>query len=501
MGDPSTVFVVARDAGAEKFAIYKDTVPAEYVSFASGWGSTTVTVGGSGTAVDVAEVIVYNTTLSEDDSEAVMDYLENKYLPETPAAAIRWLNDVTATVVQGESYTPPTAVSAYMTRGRYQDVPVTWSPVSIDTSTVGDRYSTCAATVDPTKTATLTVHVVAPTPLNAIGDITVSNNGTYAALTAGVLSPDGATAAYQWQVYTAGDWQNIVGAVSSVYSTGVWGQQYRVVATGSGVYTGSVVSNPLTLTVTPLTAIATPYVTGGGSYAQLTAGDLMPSGATADYQWQSYSSGSWHDVSGATSNTYSYASWGSQYRVVANGTGAYVGTVYSASCTPTQVALTGIDNIAIYWNGTNFMLTAGAVAPSGATVTYQWQYYRTSYPSGWRDISDATSSTYTASAGTRYRVQATGTGMYTGTVTSDEITAEEISLVSIDNIIVTWDGNNPVLTAGAVSPAGATVTYQWQYRYSGNWYNIDGSISASYTGTAGTRYRVWPSVPGCTTVR
>jgi hypothetical protein len=51
-GSSSTVFVVARDAGAEKFTIYNDTVPAEYVSFASGWGSTTVTVGGSGTAVD-----------------------------------------------------------------------------------------------------------------------------------------------------------------------------------------------------------------------------------------------------------------------------------------------------------------------------------------------------------------------------------------------------------------------------------------------------------------
>jgi hypothetical protein len=74
-----------------------------------------------------------------------MDYLENKYLPETPAVSIRWLNDVTATVVQGESYTPPATVSAYMTSGRYQDVPVTWSPASIDTSTVGERYSTCAA--------------------------------------------------------------------------------------------------------------------------------------------------------------------------------------------------------------------------------------------------------------------------------------------------------------------------------------------------------------------
>ncbi len=491
-GATSTVFVVARDAGAENFTIYTNTVPAGYVSFSPSWSTTSVTVGNAGSPVDVAEVIIYNAVLSAGDNEAVMDYLEAKYLPVTPAVFIRWLTDVTATVVQNAPYTPPSTVSAYMTNGRYMDVPVTWSPNTIDTSTLGDKVSTCTAVADTTKHSTLTVHVMPPTPLIAIGDITVSENGTYAALTAGALTPAGATASYQWQVYTAGAWQNIVGAVSSVYSNGVWGQQYRVVATGTGVYIGTVTSNPITLNVTPLVSIAAPLVTGGGSYAQLTAGDLNPSAATAAYQWQIFSSGSWNDVSGATSNTYNYAAWNSSYRVKATGIGAYSGTVYSVSCTPTQVALTGIDDIAIYWDGAHFKLTAGAVAPSGATVTYQWQYYRTSYPSGWINVSGATSSTYTATANTRYRVQATGTGMYYGTVTSNEITAEPISLHSIGATTVTWDGANPILTAGAIDPAGATVTYQWQYysSYYGRWYDVNGATSSTYTGTSGTRYRI-----------
>jgi len=492
LGTYSTVFVVARDAGAEKFTIYTNDVPAGYVSFSPGYSTTSVTVGNAGSPVDVAEVIIYNAVLSADDTDDVMDYLEKKYLPVTPTVSIRWLTDVTDTVLQNSTYTPPTTVSAYMTSGRYKDVPVTWSPATIDTSTLGDKFSTCTAVADTTKHSTLTVHVVAPTPLTAIGDITASNNGTHASLSAGALSPIGATATYQWQIYTAGAWENIVGAVSSVYSSAVWGQQYRVVATGSGIYTGTVISNPITLNITPLYSIGTPLVTGGGSYAELTAGVTDPSAATVSYQWQRYSSGTWQNVTGATSSVYSYASWDSTYRVVATGIGAYSGTVESGSVTPTQVDLESIDNIAIYWDGSNYRLTAGAVSPSGATVTYQWQYYHEYYYSGeWRDISGATSSTYTATAGTTYRVKATGTGMYYGTVTSASITAEPIDLEDIDNITVSWDGANPVLTAGAITPAGATVTYQWYYyRSYYGWTRIDGATSASYTGTSGTWYFV-----------
>ena len=165
----------------------------------------------------------------------------------------------------------------------------------------------------------------------------------------------------------------------------------------------------------------------------------------------------------------------------------YNGTVNSNGVTPGKTSLTGIGNITITWYGTTPVLTSGAVSPSGATVTYQWQSYS---GSSWNNIPGATSSTYAGTLGTQYCVTATGTGSYTGTVISDEITAEKIALESIGDIVVSWDGANPVLTAGAVFPAGATVTYQWHSYSRTSWNNISGATSSSYAGTLGTQYRV-----------
>jgi len=66
------------------------------------------------------------------------------------------------------------------------------------------------------------------------------------------------------------------------------------------------------------------------------------------------------------------------------------------------------------------VLTAGALTPSGATVTYQWQNATTS-GGVYSNISDATTSTYTLVAGDlgKYiKVVVTGTGNYNGTTTS-----------------------------------------------------------------------------------
>ena len=65
-------------------------------------------------------------------------------------------------------------------------------------------------------------------------------------------------------------------------------------------------------------------------------------------------------------------------------------------------------------------LTAGALTPSGATVTYQWQSSATS-DGTYTNISGATSSTYTlvfADVGKYLKVVATGSDSYTGSATS-----------------------------------------------------------------------------------
>ncbi|WP_128425960.1 Ig-like domain-containing protein [Gudongella oleilytica] len=58
------------------------------------------------------------------------------------ALSITDIADITATVNQGVSYTPPTEVAATMSDGSTNTYPITWSPLTIDTSTYGTKYAT-----------------------------------------------------------------------------------------------------------------------------------------------------------------------------------------------------------------------------------------------------------------------------------------------------------------------------------------------------------------------
>jgi hypothetical protein len=102
--------------------------------------------------------------------------------------------------------------------------------------------------------------------------------------------------------------------------------------------------------------------------------------------------------------------------VVTTPGGTATGTgVYTYSTSP----LTGIGAITgALPRGS--VLTAGALAPVGATATYQWQS-SAALGGPYANIAGATATTYTTVIGDvgRYiRVRATGTGAYTGTVNS-----------------------------------------------------------------------------------
>lgn len=90
-------------------------------------------------------------------------------------------------------------------------------------------------------------------------------------LTAGALTPSGATATYQWQSSDVVDgvYSNISGATSGTYvlTSGDWKRYIKVVATGSGSYSGaqtsaasSVVSNPNWIAGVAATAMENKYV-------------------------------------------------------------------------------------------------------------------------------------------------------------------------------------------------------------------------------------------------
>jgi hypothetical protein len=190
-------------------------------------------------------------------------------------------------------------------------------------------------------------------------------------------------------------------SLNAVSSNGT--QFYASESTGAG-------SSSDTFTMAAITGTAR---TG----STLTAGALTPSSATVTRQWQkaSASAGPYADISGATSNTYAVPAGdiGTYLRVVARGTGSYNGTATSAPTARITTLVTAIAAI----SGTptvGSVLTAGARTPSAATVSYQWR-------SNGVAIAGATASTFTLTAaqqGTTITVAATGTGNYSGTVTS-----------------------------------------------------------------------------------
>ena len=307
-------------------------------------------------------------------------------------------------------------------------------------------------------------------------------------LTAGALTPSGATVTYQWQSSdtVGGTYSNISGATSATYTLAEAerGKFIKVQATGTGSYTGTVLSAATAQVTQAVTAVA---ITGTAAVGSTLSAGVTPGTATVTYQWQSCATvgGTYDNISGATSATYTLAEAerGKFIKVQATGTGSYTGTVLSAATAQVTQAVTAVAITGTAAVGET--LTAGALTPSGATVTYQWQSSDT-VGGTYSNISGATSATYTlaeAERGKFIKVQATGTGSYTGTVLS-AATAQVTQAVTAVAITGTAAVGS-TLSAG-VTPGTATVTYQWQScaTVGGTYDNISGATSATYVLTA-----------------
>jgi hypothetical protein len=136
-------------------------------------------------------------------------------------------------------------------------------------------------------------------------------------------------------------------------------------------------------------------------------------------------------------------------------------TTYTVTIVPTPLtAIAAITGTA----QAGETLTAGALTPSGATADYQWQICTTS-DGTYIDISGATSATYTPVADdvTKFiKVAATGTGNYSGTVTSDPTTAVAaivIDIAAIPGVTAPVTGAIPVDTITETDQYTGTVTW------------------------------------------
>lgn len=172
-----TTFVVAKEGSSGEFVIYNE--PADIDRYISVNSQKKVTIKSfTGSISDIAEIIIYNGSLTVDETKSVMDYLTKKYQPVTTGISIYKLNPVTETVVVGSAYTKPSTVPANMTNGTVKNVAVNWTGGPVDTSKTGTYVYTGTSVSDPSKTTTLTVHVVYIKSIEDIED-TVEQNALY----------------------------------------------------------------------------------------------------------------------------------------------------------------------------------------------------------------------------------------------------------------------------------------------------------------------------------
>ena len=230
---------------------------------------------------------------------------------------------------------------------------------------------------------------------------------------------------------------NTQSSKTSIYDTFYEGSSPNACSQPSlGPSVAALAANPRTFTMSA--------ITGTTQVGQILAsGALNPSNAVVNYQWQNSntSNGTYTNIIGATSPTYTIASSdvGKYIKVVSTGNGGYTGTITSDASavitagTFTMATITGTTQV-------GQILTAGALTPTAATVTYQWQSSATSNGT-YTNIAGATSSTYTLVSGDsgRYiKLVATANGGYTGIVNSNAsavvtsvVTATQVAVVIV----------------------------------------------------------------------
>jgi hypothetical protein len=217
------------------------------------------------------------------------------------------------------------------------------------------------------------------------------------------------------------------------------------------------------------TGCAEPSFDAHPSDASVTAGAAVTFSVTATgtgtvtYQWQENSSGSYADIAGQTSDSYSFiaqsADDGVGYRCVVTDACKSVPSreALLSVCTPASITAQPADA------SVNVGATAEfSVGASGSSLSYQWQQNNQQ----WDNISGETGATFTTGAtvvadnGNQYRCIVNNA---CGRDTSDTVTLSvgcpAISVTGAPASTALDEGQNTVLSVVA---NGAELTYQWQ---------------------------------------
>ncbi|MEO1054318.1 MAG: DUF6443 domain-containing protein [Bacteroidota bacterium] len=304
---------------------------------------------------------------------------------------------------------------------------------------------------------------------------------------------------YQWQKKVgSGSWGNISGATSTSYSPGnlttTTDFRRRVIDnSGCGTKYTNTVRVTVRANVNPGGITGTKTICYNASAGTL-GNAYSPSGGTGSftYLWQrKVGSGSWSDISGATSSTYAPGNLTTTTefrRKVINSCGVkYTGGVrITVRSNLSAGSINGAKTVC--YNASTGTLGNSASA-SGGSGSYAYRWQKKVGSGSWADISGATATTYSPgnlTSTTDFRRKVTdNNGCGTKYTSSVRVTVRGNFLAGSINGAKTVCYNASAGTLGnsaSASGGSGNRTYQWQKKVgSGSWGNISGATSTNYS--------------------
>lgn len=373
-----------------------------------------------------------------------------------------------------------------------------------NTTGINNNQYRCVVTSScgSTTSATATITIQSPIASNTLTGGTVCA-GSNLTLTGNAVT----SASYQWYLDNAGVYTAISGATGQNHTISVnTSQNYKRRVT---VATCTNLSAVLAVTPASAYAITTQPATTTTQCSGTATISVVATNVTS-YQWQistdggtNYSSvGASGVYSGVTTNTLSInvnpSLSGNRYRIRltgCNGTGTSNSSLLISNTTLSYT--THPTNTSSCINGSTTMSVVASANPSGATMTYKWQYNLGSATgNAFVDISsnsvvfNYTTATITISNpglsynGAQFRC-ITSSACASSSVTSNVATLTVYDAITGNGISTAQsicNGEVPQLLMGSNPPTGGNgvFTYQWLQSTGGGYANISGATSFDY---------------------
>ena len=291
-----------------------------------------------------------------------------------------------------------------------------------------------------------------------------------------------------------GTYSNISGAIATSYSFAAAanesGDEYRAAFTNS---LGTAYSNPATLTVNPVPQVTTnpaSQTINAGLTVSFTAAATSTSTPSVQWQVSTNGGGTYSNISGATSTTYSFITMavqtGDMYRAVFTNSAGGTADTSPATLTVNPVPQVTLNPVSQAVNaGQSVTLTAAAIGSPTPTVQWMVKASNATPSTPYTSIPGATSTTYTFTA-----TAAESGNMYAALFTNSlgiaytnpaALTVNATPVVTLNPVNQAVPAGQPVTFTAATSTSAATVQWQVSTNNGSSYSNISGATSATYT--------------------